>query len=122
MDKHGISDATPCTCPFVSYKRANPPYDECSGCDYEDRQKMYSREVIASRKSEDASINVIHARRLRINGCVVNLSAVQNVTRDRTVIVFISEGHRWQQRWRTQDDYNRDDDRVDPAALTSRHK
>ena len=122
MDKHGISDAAPCTCPVVSHTRANPPYHQRGGCDNEDCEKMYSEEVIAPRNPVDAGVDVIYPWRLRIDGCVVNLSAVQNVARYRTVIIFICEGHRRQERGPAQDDDQGDDDHVDPAALTSRHK
>src|SRR5207244_10535996 len=90
VDKHGISDATPCPCPFVSHTRANPSYDQRGGCDHEDREKMYSQEVIASRNSEDAGVNVIHPRRLRIHRGVVECPAVQGILRDYSVIALIA--------------------------------
>src|SRR5262249_30355827 len=122
MDKDGISNAAPCACPVVSHTRANPPYHQRGGADHENREKMYSQEVIASCNPEDASVDVIYPRRLRIDGCVVNIPAVQNVARDRTVIIFVCEGHRRQERGRTKDDDKRDDDDSDPTALTSCHE
>ena len=62
---------------------ANPPYRQRGRDYYEDRDNMNCQEVIPSRKPEDCGVDVIYPRRFRIDGCMVNLSAVQNVARDR---------------------------------------
>src|SRR5215475_3550503 len=109
MDEDGISDAAPCARPFVSHTRANPPYHQRGGYDNEDCEKMYGKKVIASRKPVDAGVDVIYPGRLRIDGGVVDLSAVQDVAGDRTVIIFICEGHQRQKRGPPQDDDQGDD-------------
>src|SRR4029077_4418010 len=48
VDKHGVSNATPCACPFVSYTRTNPPYDQGSGCDDNNGENVHRLEVVSA--------------------------------------------------------------------------
>ena len=56
------------------------------------------------------------------NDRIAARATVQNIVCDGSVIGLIDRVHRRQERGRTQDDDDRDDDHVDPAGLTSRHK
>src|SRR5207245_4021690 len=99
-----------------------PPYNQGGSCDEKDGKDMNGKKVVPPSHLENGGVNVINAWRLRIHRGVVECPAVQGILRDYSVIALIAIVHRRQQRGRTQDDDERDDGHVDPAALTSRHK
>ena len=82
---------------------------------------MNGKKVILSSDFENGDVNVVDAWRLRIHRGAVECSAVQGIVRDCPVIPLITIVQRGQERGRTQDEDERDDDHVDPAALTSGH-
>ena len=122
MNEHGIANATPRPCPIARDSRTDSPQDEGGGRDDKYGQEVDRKEVVPPSHPENASVNVIHARRLRIHRRAVDCATVQNIVCDGSVIGLINRVHRRQERGRTQDDDDRDDDHVDPAGLTSRHR
>ena len=91
VDKHGVTNATPCTRPFVTHTRANPPYDQRSGDDDKNGENVHRPEVVPTCHAKDARVDVIYPRWLRIHCGMIDLPAVQNVVGDRAVIVLVGE-------------------------------
>jgi hypothetical protein len=122
MDEDGVANARPCACPLARDSRTHAPYDESRGCHNQNGENMNGNKIVPAKDSENGDVNVINARRLCIHCRLIDRAAVKRVVRDYPVIAFIAIVQLGQERWRTQDYDDRDDDHVDPAALTSRHK
>ena len=93
VDEHGVANATPRPCPVARHSRANSPQDEGGGRDDKYCKEVNRKEVVPPSHSENARVNVIHARRLRIHRRVVDRATIQDLVRDGPVVALIGIVH-----------------------------
>src|SRR5947207_8149314 len=94
MDENDIANATPRSCPVVRQSRTDSPQHEGGGHDDKYGEDVDRTEVVPPSYSENAGVNVIHARWLCIHRSAIERATVQDIVCDRAVIGLIGRVQR----------------------------
>src|SRR5207249_189504 len=90
MDEHGIANSTPRPRRVARHSGTDSAHNEGRGYDDKYCKQVNRKEVVSPGYPENASVNVIHARRLRIHRRMVDHATVQDVVCNRTVIALVA--------------------------------